>query len=472
MDEAVLTNREFAAVIILVAIIGFVLTRPGRDGFLESIRAVLISLTEPSVLIPLLLYIGWISASVAGASRFGLWDLGLLKTTLLWLLVSGLALVMGLNDAIQKPGFFRRALIKTLGVVAIVEFIAALKSFPLWLEILGQFLVVVFAMVGVVAERDPQYSPVRKLANGYLVLFGVSAVIWSMTYLIGNWSTLDQDAILREFLLPIWLTPPALLFVYGFAVVAAYQGAFVRMRIWNKQGPLLRQRLAMMVRANGRLGYLRLLYGNGAQRIARTEGFLQAWREVGVLHKEARKSEAEKAATRHRTLVSKGVLSTGTSGTQPKRRRFENSVASGIAAPLNTSLRLALEQERVLVSAAEKLDRTKDEMEAMLRRVRGSHKAFQYLGPIETANLILLLAQRGRTSEEIELMALPIAMLNAISPLESVKELVEKFDRFLRLAGEPAHRAMNIADILTATTQASSATSNETLDAMIAFYEA
>jgi hypothetical protein len=177
MEESVLTNRELAALIILVILIGFVLTRPGRDGVLESVRGVLMSLTEPSILVPLLLYIGWIFASVAGASRFGLWDLGLLKTTILWLLVSGLALVMGLNDAIREPGFFRRALIKTLGVVAVVEFIAALKSFPLWLEIPGQVLAVMFAMVGVVAERDPQHTPVRKLANGYLVLFGVSAVI-------------------------------------------------------------------------------------------------------------------------------------------------------------------------------------------------------------------------------------------------------------------------------------------------------
>lgn len=148
----------------------------------------------------------------------GLWDLGLLKTTILWLLLSGLALVMSLNDAIQKPGFFRRALLKILGVVAVVEFVAAFKSFALWIQIPAQVLAVMFAMVGVVAERDPQHAPVRKLAKGYLVLFGLSALIWSAAQLIGNWSTLDLGTIVRGFLLPIWLTPSALLFVYAFAV--------------------------------------------------------------------------------------------------------------------------------------------------------------------------------------------------------------------------------------------------------------
>jgi hypothetical protein len=186
------------------------------------------------------------------------------------------------------------------------------------------------------------------------------------------------------------------LFVYGFAVVAAYQGAFLQMRIWNKQGTLLRQRFAMMLRANGRLGYLRLLSGTGAQRIARTEGFLQAWREVGVLRKEAREGEVEEDAARQRPLVSTGAIRTDASGPQLKKMGFENIVASGIAAPLNTSLRLAIKQESLLVSAAEELDRTKEEVEAMHKRLQGSHKAFEWLGPIDTANLIYLsLSEKG-----------------------------------------------------------------------------
>lgn len=382
MEESILTNRELAALIILVFLIGFVLTRPGRDGVLGSVRGVLRSLAEPWILVPLLLYIGWISASVAGASRFGLWDLGLLKTTILWLLLSGLALVMGLNDAIQKPGFFRGALIKTLGVVAVVEFVAALKSFPLWFELPGQALAVLFAMTAVVAGRDPKYGSVCKLANGYLMMFGFAALLWSIRHLVSHWSDLDQGRFLREFLLPIWLTPLALLFVYGFALVAAYQSSFLRMRIWNKEGPLLRQRLAVLLRAHGRLGYLRRLSGLGDQRIAKTDGFREAWREIGVLRREAREGEVEDETARQRILVSTGDIGTDDSGQQLAQVTFEEIIASGIAAPLNTSLRLAMKQESLLASAAEELNRTQEEIEAMHKRLQGSHKAFEWLGPI------------------------------------------------------------------------------------------
>ena len=320
MDEALLTNRELAALILLGGLIAFVLVRPGRNKIISSVGGALVTLTKPSILVPLLLYVGWIFAAAAGAGRLGLWDSNLLKTTILWLVLSGLALVMNLNDAINKPGFFRRAVLKTLGVAAVVAFLSALKSFPLWIEIPAQTLAVLFAVVAVLAERKPEHAPIGKLANGYLAIFGLSALIWSLAHLMGNWSSLDQGIVVREFLLPIWLTPVALLFVYGFAVLAAYQGFFRRMRIWNKDGPLLRQRLAVMVRANGRLGRLRLLSGLGIQRIARTHTFRQAWNELGSLKDEARQRVEEEAAAKRRLIENAGVSGTDDSGRQLDQR--------------------------------------------------------------------------------------------------------------------------------------------------------
>lgn len=320
MEDGVLTNRELAALIVLGLLIAFVLTRRGRDKILGSVRGVLVSLAKPSILTPLLLYIGWIFAAAAGAAPFGLWDSSLLKTTILWLLLSGLALVMRLNDAIEKPGFLRIALITALGVAAVVEFLSALKSFPLWLELPAQALAFVFAGVAVVAAREPEQAPVRKFANGYLVIFGLSALIWSTAHLVAEWSNLDLGGIFREFLLPIWLTAVALVYVYGFAVLAAYQGFFRRMRIWNRDGPLLRQRLAVMVRANGRLGRLRLLSGLGIQRIARTHTFRQAWNELESLEDEARLRTQEEAAAKRRLIENAGVSGTDDSGRQLDQR--------------------------------------------------------------------------------------------------------------------------------------------------------
>jgi hypothetical protein len=151
---------------------------------------------------------------------------------------------------------------------------------------------------------------------------------------------------------------------------------------------------------------------------------------------------------------------------------FDDAAGSGVAAPFNASLRLAIEQEGLFQNAASELGCSKEEVEALHERLLRSNEAFEWLGPIESMKLIQYLAQRARTLQEIEVMALPVATLFAVSQLESLEVLVEKFDRLLRLADEPAIRAMSVADSLTAATQASTATFSEMLDATIAFYDA
>ena len=328
MEDAVLTNREIAALVVLVLLVGFVLTRPGRADLTKSIRGVLAALATPAILIPLFLYLVWISAAVLVAARLEAWDASLLKPTVLWLVLSGIALVMRLNDAIEKPGFFRTAAVQSLGIAALIEFLATLKSFPLWVEIPTQALAVIFAGVAVVAGRQPDGAAVRKLANGYLIVLGASALVWSLTHLIGDGSTVARSGVLREFLLPIWLTPVALVFVYGFAVVAAYQGLFRRMRIWNKEGRLLPQKLAVLARANIRLGRLRLLSGLAIQRLSRTTTFRDSWSEFGILEMEHQRRLDDEAAARQRLIEYAGVQGTDDSGRQLDRREFEETQAA------------------------------------------------------------------------------------------------------------------------------------------------
>ena len=248
-------------------------------------------MVSPKIFFPILLYVAWVLAALVPASQLGLWDPDLWKVTILWLLLSGFGLVLNLNDAIQKPRFFRQVFIRAVGLSAIVEFFATLESFPLWLEIPAQALAVLFAGVEVFAARDAKNAVARKIANGYLGLFGLSALGWALWQVIRGWSDVDQGAIVREFLVPVWLTPIALIFIYGFAVAAAYETCFKRMRFSKKEGRLVKQRLAILLRSGGRLRTLRLLSGQGAQSVARASGFRAAWNEVGRIRRAERRQE-------------------------------------------------------------------------------------------------------------------------------------------------------------------------------------
>lgn len=81
----------------------------------------------------------------------------------------------------------------------------------------------------------------------------------------------------------------------------------------------------MMLRANGRLRTLRLLSGLGAQRIARTTTFREAWRELGVLRNEARKRVTQEAASKRRLIENAGLVGRDHLGRQLDRREFEET---------------------------------------------------------------------------------------------------------------------------------------------------
>ena len=106
-------------------------------------------------------------------------------------------------------------------------------------------------------------------------------------------------------------------------------------------------------------------------------------------------------------------------------------------------------------------------MEQLHARLWQAGGPFRSLGPIRLAQLISFLAQRGRSAAEIEQMARPVALLWVVHRPE-LEHFVEQFDRLLRLHDEPASEAMRVADLLTASTQASAATFQEMLDALIA----
>lgn len=134
------------------------------------------------------------------------------------------------------------------------------------------------------------------------------------------------------------------------------------------------------------------------------------------------------------------------------------------------SIYLAIQYDDILTDAAVQNDSERDEMKALAKRLQSSGGAFKAFGPIKTANLVKYLSQRARTVQEIEQMAPQIAALWIIFRPD-LESLVEKFDRLLRLSGEPASQAQRVADILTAGTQRAAATFDEMLDGMLVIYD-
>ena len=319
MDEPLLSNRELATLIIL-AFFAVILVVTSRTTLLASLRSPLSLLVSPTLLVPLLLYVVWVLAAVIPASRLELWEPGLWKTTVFWLLLSGFGLIFDINSAIQKPGFFWHRVARTVGFLAVLELLVNLQSFALWIEIPAQMLAL-FAFVVVTAEKTKS-TAAAKLAEAYLALFGLSALVWAGWHLVINWSDADQGALILKFLLPVLLTPWALVFVYVVAVLDSYRILFKRMRLMKIGEPLAGQRLAILLRTCGWIPALRLLSGPAVTRLARTNGFREAWNEVEQIRLDERERIEAEAAAERRLIENAGVAGVDESGQQLDQREF------------------------------------------------------------------------------------------------------------------------------------------------------
>lgn len=139
-----------------------------------------------------------------------------------------------------------------------------------------------------------------------------------------------------------------------------------------------------------------------------------------------------------------------------------------LLAVLVWSVVLALRVEEKLVYAATQSGESKETMKALAKKLN-ARQELKALGPVEKAELIKLLAERARSASEIETMAVPIGMLKLIHH-SSIEWLVERFDRLMRVAGEPADKAMGVADTITTATQRAAAPFAEIVDGLLIAY--
>ena len=282
VTAASLTNREIASLVLLGALLVVIIVAALRSERLGSALGGLFrAFVQPLILLILVWYFGCLAAALSVASWLGLWDWSLWKPTVLWLVLTGFGLLFKNDEAIEQRWFVWRVSIRTIALVEVASFVADLASFPLWVEIPAQTLAFFACFVSAWGGDNPEHAPAVKLANRYLGFFGVAALLAGIRRTVTDWADIDHGLLVREFLVPIWLTPVALVCVYAFAIYCVYELAFKQMTFVKHDGSLFRQRLAVVLRTCGRVSRVRALRRAGGTRFAHTSGFREAWNEVG-----------------------------------------------------------------------------------------------------------------------------------------------------------------------------------------------
>lgn len=317
MDGALFNSREIASMAWLgVLLLGFLWASRKQGSILDLLMPVLTLLRFWF----LWAYVGLMLGVLVPASILGLWEPGLWKTTVLWLLLAGFGLFSKFTEAIKEPGFFKHAIRRSVGVVVVVEFVANLASYPLWAELVTQPILFFSVVAANWPAKNQEPSTASKLANRCLSVYGLAAVTWGSWKLAEDWSGLEPSALAREFLLPVWLSGVALVYVYSLGVFSTYQLAFFQIDWAADEQPQGLRRLAVVLRTRGQPERLRILDKAGGQRLAHPSGFKDAWNEVGRVMVGDRACIAAEEAAERRLIENAGVAGVDSDGKQLDER--------------------------------------------------------------------------------------------------------------------------------------------------------
>jgi len=214
-----LSNRDIAFLLWFgLAAIALLAWRPGREAVLGIIGTL-----RGKLLVIALLYAAYFALVVAGGEALGIWNTDLLKETLAWFVLAGIPLLAKFPETYETRGFFRRAARRLVGIAVAIEFLIGLTALSLGAELLLLPALVILGVFSAFAGTKPEYSQVKKLFDGALVVLGLVIIVLTVMKLIEVAPTLEHEQLRLLLFLPIWATFFTLLFVAAFGLYANYE---------------------------------------------------------------------------------------------------------------------------------------------------------------------------------------------------------------------------------------------------------
>lgn len=249
MDKIIdsLSTRELAyATWSLIAFTVCMFNKKIRESFANMIKALFawkISVTLLAFFIHSALYVYILF-------NLGLWDISLLKDTLIWALSFGFISLMNAIK-VNESKYFKTVLFSTINWIIALEFILNFFTFNLPIELIFVPIIVFSVMIKTYTSNKTEYKPVENLFKYILIIFGIAIFVFSLyktIYHLNQVFTLDN---LKSFLLPVYLSLTFLPFMYIFTLFCRYEVLWVRLNfLINDKQKRLRIKKQILLVAN------------------------------------------------------------------------------------------------------------------------------------------------------------------------------------------------------------------------------
>jgi len=259
----IFNTREIASAIWLAVFAIWALSKP---DIRKSVWAVVKAFFHVKILVPILLIALYTAGAASLLNAFGLWDMALLKDTILWFFMSALSIMMRLLTSRRPKHALREVVADSLKVIILFEFLVNTYTFPLIGELLLLPVLALLAMVSTYAEAKGE-KQVSSLIGGAQAFIGLVILAVAGIRALNDLHILSNPDTLRSFLLAPELSLLSLPLLYTMALVSVYEQVFLRIDLGReKDAELKRYARCQVIRYAGlSLDRLQSLLGHAGQ---------------------------------------------------------------------------------------------------------------------------------------------------------------------------------------------------------------
>lgn len=210
----IFNNREIALVFWLISLILFTIFKLGK-GFLKDIFVIVRDLFSRTILTIQLSFWGYLIGIIFLLKYLGLWNLSMMKDTIIFLSITALMLVMKIATEKNREQSLKTIFADAVKPIIFAEFIMNLESFSLITELIVLPLMMVL-YAGAYSNKDKPEQ--QNIVKGFNLLLGFATIVilgYGIHYLYVNFSILDKKQTIRNFLFPVLITIFFMPYLYG-----------------------------------------------------------------------------------------------------------------------------------------------------------------------------------------------------------------------------------------------------------------
>lgn len=226
----ILNNREIAIALWFLVISIYIFSASKMAEVRSSFKRVLAALFNRKIMTVLCLMVVYMAIIISWLSELALWNFEQLKNTIFWFVSVGFLSLFKLEKIKQDKHFFKHSVLGSLKLLAILQFVVGVYTFPLWLEVLLAPALALLGIMLTIAETDKKYHQVRIFLEYFLSFFGIILVLYTLYMLMTDFGEFGKEKTAYDFFVPPLLTLSYLPFVFFMLIYSTYEQAFYRLK--------------------------------------------------------------------------------------------------------------------------------------------------------------------------------------------------------------------------------------------------